>query len=347
MNNNSTSAPNPKPYPSRLVLDGVPRVGYSIHLCPFPGSLYAILEYMGERRDYDYLMGVTGAPFRRLWNRDDGGNIDLSYFYDTPFRLVFDALGYEWRMAPADKEAMLAAIKESLSRGIPALSFGIIGPPEAGIVTGYDQDGAVLYGWNYFQPDGNQYYEKGDWFEALEKNEVKGLIVIGNKKPTTPSQHDVLVASLEWAIDLECTSSRPEIPNHVSGLSAYDAWADGLEVDADYPPDHPDVMEWRAMVYSDQCVMVEERREAARFLRRMKAVAPPAAEHLEDAAVLYDDVANLVGKHWPWSDFTNQGAVKPLADPTTRRELAGHIRAAKDKESRAVVCLQKALAAGK
>jgi hypothetical protein len=332
-------------YPSRLILDGVPRAGFNVHLSPFPGSLYAVLEYLGDRHDYDYLMGVTGAAFRRLWNRDDGGNVDLSFFRDPPFRLVFDALGYEWRMVPADKDAMLAAIKESLSRGIPLISFGIIGPPEAGIVTGYDQDGAVLYGWSYFQPDGNRYYEKSDWFETQAKSAVGGLIVIGNRKPSTPSQHDVLVTSLEWAIDLECTSNRPEIPSHVSGLSAYDGWADGLDADADFPPDRPDVMEQRAMIHGDQCIMVEERRDAARFLRRIKADAPPAAGNLEDAAALYDEVADLGGKLWPWADGSHQGAMKPLADPSTRRELARHVRAARDKEAPAVVCLQKALAA--
>src|SRR5689334_15475790 len=98
-------------------------------------------------------MGITGAPFRRLWNPDDGGNVGLLYFRDPAFRLAFDALGYEWRSVPADKAAMIAAIQESLARKVPPISFGILGPPEAGIVTGYDQGGVVLYGWSYFQPD--------------------------------------------------------------------------------------------------------------------------------------------------------------------------------------------------
>ena len=240
---------------------------------------------------------------------------------------------------------MLAAIKESLARGVPPISFGILGPPEAGIVTGYDQDGAVLYGWSYFQPDGSRYYEKGDWFETMEKYADKGLIVIGNRKPAAPSQHDVLVTSLEWAIDLECAADRPEVPDHVSGLSAYDAWAAGLEVDADYPPDKPDVLELRAMIYGDQCVMVEERRDAAKFLRRMKGCAPPAADPLEDAAALYDEVGDLGGQLWPWAEPSHTGAIQPLADARTRRELANHVRSARDKEARAVVALQKALAA--
>ena len=164
---------------------------------------------MGRRQDYDYLMGVTGAAFRRLWHRDDGGNVGLLHLGDTPFRLVFDALGYEWRTVAAEKGAMLASIKERLARGVPLNSIGILGPPEGGIVAGYDQDGAVLCGWSYFQPDGSRYYEKGDWFETMQPGYIKGLIVIRDRKPATPSPRDVLVASLEWAIDLECAARLP------------------------------------------------------------------------------------------------------------------------------------------
>ena len=38
---------------------------------------------------------------------------------------------------------MIAAIQESLARKVPPISFGILGPPEAGGVTGYDQGGAA------------------------------------------------------------------------------------------------------------------------------------------------------------------------------------------------------------
>jgi hypothetical protein len=137
----------------KMVLQRVPRIGYDIHLCPFPGTLYAYLKYVGDPHDYDYLMGITGAAFRRLWNRDDGGNVGILRYENEPFRQAFTALGYEWRTVPADagKGTMVAAIVDSLAQGRPAISFGIIGPPEPGLITGYDGDGAVLYGWSYFQ----------------------------------------------------------------------------------------------------------------------------------------------------------------------------------------------------
>jgi hypothetical protein len=105
----------------------------------------------------------------------------------------------------------------------------------------------------------------------------------------------------------------------------------------------------RAMVYGDQCVMVEERHEAARFLRRLgrqiRATAPAAAAHLEDAAALYDSVGDRFTPLWPWPIDPGAGAMRALADARKRRTLAGHVRAARAKETRAVEHLERALAA--
>ena len=337
---------NSKTYPERQVLAGVPRIGYDVHLCPFPGTLYAYLKYVGDLQDYDYLMGVTGAAFRRLWNRDDGGNVGILRYKNEPFRLAFAALDYEWHTVPADadKETMIAAIRESLAQGRPAISFGIIGPPEPGLVVGYDEDGAVLYGWSYFQDQRERYYETRDWFERMDKSGGVGLLIIDDKQPARPTAREMLVASLQWALDLERTAHRPNLPDHLGGLAAYDAWADALEVDADYPRDDHRTMGVRVMVHGDQCVMLEERHEAARFLRRMKAVASQAAARLEDAAALYDQVGDRVTPLWPWPIDPCAGAMQALADARTRRQLAGHVRAAKAKEAQAVEHLERALA---
>jgi hypothetical protein len=336
---------------SRLVLEDVPRIGYDIHLCPFSGTLYAYLRYVGDPQDYDYLMGITGAAFRRLWNRDDGGNVGILRYQNEPFRRAFAALGYGWHTVPASagKETMVAEIAGSLARGRPAISFGIIGPPEPGLVVGYDENGAVLYGWSYFQDQREHYYESRDWFETMDVSRGAGpdggvgLLIIGDKRPARPSERDTLLAALEWALDLERTAHRPNLPDHLAGLAAYDGWADAMEVNADYPPDEPGTMGVRIMVHGDQCVMLEERHEAARFLRRIKAVTPQAADHLEAAAALYDQVGDRVTALWPWPIDPGAGAMQALADPRTRRKLAAHVRAARAKEAEAVTHLERAL----
>lgn len=336
------------------ILAGVPKIGYGVHVCPFPGSLHSVMEYLGDPVEYDYLMGVTGAAFRRIWNRDDGGNTAVEYLAPEPFRRASEGIGYELREVPRDKEKMLAAIRESIARGRPVIGFGIVGPPEAGIVTGYSKHGEVLHGWSYHQgTEWPGYYEQADWFARLGGGEAPdaglgpvgteplGMLAVDDKNRWPgPSKRDLLISSLKWAIDLARTAKRSNLPNHISGLAAYDAWAKALEVDADYPKDDAKVMDTRHTVQTDQAVMTEERGNAARFLRMMTDAAPEAAEHLRAAAHLYEQVGQGAGPVYPWG---KDWARPDLADPAVRREIAQHIRAAAEKETKAVEQLEAAL----
>lgn len=111
---------------------------------------------------------------------------------------------------------------------------------------------------------------------------------------------DILASSLQWAVDLARTPARPNLPHNVSGLAAYEAWATGLEVDADYPADNPQIMETRAMVHCDQVVMLHERQRGAGFLRPMAEAVPEVAAEFTAAAALYDRVGDFAGQVWKW-----------------------------------------------
>lgn len=330
----------------RSVLEGFAKIGYHVHLCPFPGSLFAYLQYTGDPCDYDYIMGVSGAAFRRFWEKDDGGNIDLMYLAPGPYKRVLDALGYEYTVIPPEnKAAMVGALKESIASGRPVLAFGIIGPPECGVVTGYDNDGETAIGYSYFQdPSIEGYYEQPDWVTTSSWS--VGLLCIGEKSKPQPTEREILVPSLKWAIDLARTPVRPERPNHLSGLAAYEGWAGGLEVDEDYPGDDLQALFWRVMVHGDQCVMVEERREAATYLRRMSGFAPEVADELNAAASFYDKTLEHMGKLWPWASYQyeDREVQKSLADPEVRRGIAEGVRAAHREETSAVEHLEAALA---
>jgi hypothetical protein len=324
----------------RLVLKGVPKIGYHRRLCPFPGSVEALLEYIGRPEPYDYLMGVSGAAFRRIWHPDDGGNVDLNYLQPEPHRRMFRAIGFGYRMLPvADRHGMIEAVKRSIADGKPVVAFGIIGPPEAGLVCGYDRGGDVLLGHDYFdfekRPPEAPYYEKEDWYAAMRRHAPEfgepgpiGMIVLGDPVPR-PDPREMLRTSIEWAVDLARQTHRPNLPNHVCGLAAYDAWADALDDDAGYeadrsidPPDPESptapryTIETRAMVHGDQATMLVERAEAARFLRRMTEHAGPAAAALREAAGLYEQVGKA--DVWPWKAFHYMARSRPALPTATR-----------------------------
>lgn len=117
----------------KCILQGVPRPGYHQYSCPFPGCMAAVMEYLGEPVDYEYLMAVSGAAFRRAWLQGNGGNVDLMCFSSLPQEHLFRAIGWNYRVVEyGEKQAMIEAVKESIGAGIPAFAFGIIGPPECG-----------------------------------------------------------------------------------------------------------------------------------------------------------------------------------------------------------------------
>jgi|GEM_PF-776385 len=326
------------------LLPGVPKVGYGVRLCPFPGSVESALRYIGDQTEYDFIVATSGAAFRRFWEKDDGGNVDLMYLGEEPIRRLFTALNREVTIVPGkDRDAMLRAIRESIGRGRPVVAFGIIGPPEAGLVTGYDRAGDVLMGWSYFQDASwSGYYQQSDWHARADWAGGMGCVIIGDRKRWPgPSPRETLLATLRWAVDLSRTSPRPERPDHASGLAACAAWADGLEVDADYPKDDPAVMATRLMVHGDQCCMLEDRRSAAGFLRTVAGEAPEARADLLAAADLYTRAAGA--QVWPWGHEMGPTAQAGLADPAQRRAIVAEIRKACAAEEAAVELLEQAV----
>ena len=175
----------------RVVLDGVPRVGFYFDMqqhadtkprCPedvcFPSVMRACLEYLGDglgcrqvgvwNKDwrlgcgYAYLMGTTGVAFRLNWKPGwHGDNVASFLVSDDPseiFRRGFASVGYECeivcksQVGQNSESLFRQKIIESIrDKGRPVIAHGVIGPPEECIVAGYDEGGDVLVGWNFFQ----------------------------------------------------------------------------------------------------------------------------------------------------------------------------------------------------
>ena len=203
----------------RVVLDGVPRVGFYGDMVaaggpkcpedmPFPSCLRAVLRYLGDdslgcKHDpecgcgitacgYGYLMGICGQGFMLNWNPSQwdfgsGNVLNMTDDAVAPVRWALEGLGYGYqvlgnaavdteRLFPVhgDEPAFRHAIIASIEAGRPVLGFGVVGPPECCIITGYDEDGDVLTGWSFFQSmpefanglehEANGYFRKRQWF---------------------------------------------------------------------------------------------------------------------------------------------------------------------------------------
>jgi hypothetical protein len=373
--------------PTRLVLKGVPPVKFydGGPRCPedicLPSVLRAITEYLRDPDygcnkcrgrspncqvicSYAFFAGVTGAAFFLSWK--DGWHEDnqAPFYLDADAaameKRAFNAIGYSFEWLRSDQhEHFVPRIAKSLQRGLPVISYGIIGPPEAGLINGYDESGDVILGWNFFQgiepgiekePSG--YYRKRDWAKG-----VQSLLVIGEKGPR-PALKETYRASLEFALKVVRTpmvrpeSSAPEGYQHRhNGLAAYEAWANHLLRDQDFAVGDEAAWRQRHQIHTDTVGMLAEARwYGSQFLIGMTAggddiVHRAAVEDLYQAAALYAGEHSLMWEVWGLAGgLGNPEGWKMFADPVVRRKMIPIIRQARDKDAQAADHLERTLA---
>jgi len=348
-----------------LILEGVPPVGFNTYQwCPFSGCLRSCMEFLGEGYSYEYILGTAGSAYRLQWNSTkwDGGNVGIMHMAENPiepFIRAFKAVGYDHEIlirkdfargndsvpVSDDESVYRQRIISSIKKGHPVIAIGVVGPPEPCIITGYDEGGDILIGWSYFQETPfdapKEYFRKSNWFL-----ETYGIIVIGEKQEE-PSLSEIYRSSLEWALVVARTR---KIRQFHSGPAAYDAWAEAMTQDEDFPADNLNVLRNRLMVHYDAMCMANQRGRAAKFLRQVAEHEPVMAEELTEAARLYDAEDKALGKmHEATGGYIPRHSdekVQNLANTEARKKIAAAILQARDIDLEAANHIEQALAKG-
>jgi len=371
--------------PARVVLEGVPWVGFyrGGPRCPedvaFPSCLRASLEYLGEHIGcqhiamhdvawqcscaYAYLLGTSCCAFRLSWRPGwHLDNVEIMTMSDdpaAPFRRAFESVGYAYEIIEDEegrdnKAYFCQRIVESIrDKGRPVLAFGIIGPPECCLVTGYDEGGDVLIGWNFFQesPEFNAgvefepsgYFRKRDWFIGTDDS----LIVIGDKQERPPLGA-VYREALRWA--LQVVRTPVTWGDRHNGLAAYAAWAEQLTHDDEFPAGDDALLRERHSVHHNAVGEVAEGRwYGSLFLAQVAGQEPAMAEELLMAAACYAAEHDLMWQVWNLvGGIDNPEAYLKLAEPGMRRQIVPVILQARDRDAEAADHIERALAqAGK
>ena len=361
---------------TRFLLEGVPRVHFyeggenSPEDVPFPSCLAASLRYLGEeypwiekqehgkrfRDNYAtiYILAHSGMAFglrwREGWHMD---NVDHMMVADPGevIRRAFAAVGYTYEIvhktgAPTDAEIWRQKIRESLHAGKPVLAFGVVGPPECCLVTGYDEGGDVVMGWNYFQtippfnvgvafePTGQ--FRKQGWFD-----DTWALILLG-EKTAKPELHSLNRDTLGFALQVART---PIVFEHNNGHAAYAAWAKQVAGDDAFLTD--DEGQLRAMHDAHNNVvgvLAECRWFGAQWMRYIAADEPAMAEDLLAAATCYEQQHDLMWKVWgAVGGNGHPDAWQAFARPQVRKEIAAWILQAQALDIAAAAHLERAL----
>jgi len=378
--------------PARFILEGVPRVHFyeGGPRCPediiFPSCLRAVMDYLGDTLGcehleahgrewcldctYSYLIATSGAAFRLSWKAGwHPDNVDLMYTTsdpEEPFRRAFASVGYGYeavnRAGPDSERVMRERIAESIdNRKAPVFAFGVVGPPECCLVTGYDECGDVLIGWNFFQGmpeftsglEGLEFEPTGEFRRRRWIEDTEAIMLLGERHERPPLEQ-VTRDTLRYGLRIMHTPSLSDArhgnldawKDRSSGLAAYDAWAAAITDEADLPRDDFAALRARFEVHDDAVGTVAECRwYGARFLRSAAKHLPAMAERLLSAASCFEAEHDIMWKVWGLAGGngrTDEHA-RRFADPAARREMAALIRASRDRCAEAAAHLQAAL----
>lgn len=336
------------------ILLGVPKVEYGKNgITPFPMCLKACANYLGRDISYDYVMAASGAAFRLTWDEKawNCGNVDVIFAFDDPSKVYqsgIESLGCEYnllgRTSKTKKSDFINFIKSKIDIGIPCIALGIIGPPEACIITGYRDDGNVLLGWSFFQDNpefagGVQFDESGyfitdKWWENPETKAIMSLseTVKENFSPKTILRNALQVlAGRKWK-------------HYAKGIMAYDAWARAISNNNDFSESAilPLLAE-RLMCHGDamDCI-ADGRHNAAVYMKRLASEFPEHQKLFEEVIALFCKASSSMGKIAEvlggWQRGENQ--MRIFAKPGIRKQVVKIIFEAKDADEKVLEILK-------
>lgn len=377
--------------PNRLVLENVPQIKFydggprCPEDIPLPSVMRVLMEYFDEADfgcrtcravqtgckipcTYTYFIGMTGTGSYLSWKKGwEGDNVALFYMDPNAAKVdrrAFRAAGYAWEYVvkeeSADNQArFLERIVDSLQRNIPVVAYGVVGPPEPCIITGIDNHGEVLIGWNFFQnfPGFNQgleyescgYFRQPDWLAHTEC-----LVIVGAKESRPPLKI-LYREAFESALKVSRTPivrPEPDAPawyqQRANGLAAYDAWAEQILNDEDFPDDEA-VLRQRHDVHNGAVGHIAEARwyGSQFFIQAVQSeiLHYSQVENLLHAAACYAAEHDLMWKVWDLVGGNGfPDAYKNFAEPSVRRKIAAIILEARQQDEQAAFEIEKTLA---
>ncbi|MBN1756546.1 PDZ domain-containing protein [bacterium] len=294
-----------------VVLDGIEPLGWDLMMSnSFHGSLLRVLNYMGEKVDYTYLMGVSGAAFRlHFFDGWCPSSPDPTCGYDCGMEAI-KAMGYKATYymkagiaEPSEEEEnapiylseteLLNIIKTSIDNGMPVIAIELIDVPEWGVITGYQDGGKELLC--------RTYYDKTEGYNLSRK--FPWLIVVLGDKLQERNDKDNYRRSLKIAYELYTTG---KYDKYFSGIKAYEEWIRHLET---FNPTKLD-----SAKYFEDCLanawiyerLKEDRNYAARYLENIAPEMGDLSPDLLKLAKVYREEIAILNKEktvapYPWT----------------------------------------------
>ncbi len=315
----------------------------------FPICVKAVSEYLGDDVSYAYIMAATGAAFRLVWNRAkwDLSNIDIYHTLKESndiYQYGAKALGRNFsfleRKEGTSKKEFSTYMKTAIAKGYPVIALGIIGPPEPCIVAGFESDGDVVMGWNFFQNDpefssaagtmDNGYFRCETWWENTD---TQAVMCIRNTEDTSYGDKDIVMMALS-------IMEAKEENTYAKGLLAYGAWKDMLLQEEWFENGSTfDKLFSKLLVQNDAVTCLYDGRKWARkyFEELATRYGDSEKELCMDISKSFHKVSNIAGEMkaliGDWSD--TEKMLKNFGNRLIRKKLGNFIDAAEREDNRA------------
>jgi len=230
-------------------------------------------------------MGVSGAAFTATIDAASWDPLAAAPLDEATLARGAQAIGLKPDVVgpPFDDEMralVLDRVAESINAKIPPLVKGIAGPPEYGLIVGYDDEGPTFLTRTYF--DKSDKPAKIDWSAFADAEH--GLVAFLDKG-TAPDRGQLARSAVTQAV---ATAQLTE--------EALRTWLDGLKDEARWS----DTKHAGAAAFGDHAMrslLADKRRAAAKFLRGARSIfsTSPGADLLR-AAESYGFVADACAK---------------------------------------------------
>lgn len=208
----------------------------------FVNSVVSALNAIGEQLDYDYVCAISGSAFRTSFSMPSSEEWNHGNYHviHTPAIIehTFKMLGYKvTHHIRGDYEKDKRLIVDSIDRGMPVITLeGVINCSDACVISGYDNDGEVLLGYNPFMyvnedhdelPDDTGYFRKSGWHTGFFAKGSVGRILIIEGKTEKPDKDEILKETLKLVRRL--IHEENLAPGQYNGLAAHKAFIHALK----------------------------------------------------------------------------------------------------------------------
>jgi len=271
-----------------VVIEGIPKLDWSTgKSATFHAALEVIANHLGIDKDYVYLNGVSGSAFRLHFHKDwCPSSPDPTCGYNSGEEAL-KSLGLEchFKFVPKEDSAgqkeLRKEIMESIDRGMPVFATELIGAPEWGIITGYQDGGKELLCRTYFDRRGG--YDIADKFPWV--------VYFIDEKKEMPTDIDNYRRSFVIALENLTT---PEYDKYASGLAGFALWLKRLKTEDFAAMDSAKYItasHTNAWIYDR---LIDDREDATEYLEQITKSFPELSKKLKVLAKLYREESELL-----------------------------------------------------